>query len=83
MLCSRGQQTFSVKGQIVKISGFAGHIQSLLCIFLLFSCSCPSCSCDGVCGVGTWCSSSSSLLSSSSSSVSFLLHLHFLLGNHS
>lgn len=50
VLCSRGQQTFSLKGQLISILGFAGHIQSLLHIFLLFSCS--YCSCDGGCGVG-------------------------------
>lgn len=44
-----GQQTFSLKGQLISILGFAGHIQSLLHIFLF---SCSYCSCDGGCGVG-------------------------------
>ena len=36
LVCGRGQQTSSVKSQIVNISGFVGHLRSLLDILLLF-----------------------------------------------
>lgn len=65
----RGWQTFSVKGHWVNILGFAGHIQSLLYIFLLFSCS----SCSGDDG---WYSSFPSLSPSSSSFSSFWNYKH-------